>query len=234
MIDMILEICTFLVFLVTALRTSTKRLDGIKIILFAAAFVDVVLQGFALAYTFATVNDVEPLFNGRCFTTTTRNGLKSHETLTKLIEALGTTAILGWIELACILGEVTDVIADLKLDAGDPSSTTVHVILFMIALLCQTIGTALAIVDFVVFTISAQSDAEMLFSASMSNNPTTGEWNTNDWCVEMTRDSQICLHNHSIVDLKPSQVSSASATTLLFLPMLIVVIATTAAAVARL
>ena len=234
MIDMILEICTFLVFLLSFIVDKNKRLDGIKRILFAAAFADVVLQGLALGYTFATVKDAKPLFDGRCFTTTTRNGLKSHETLTKLLEALGTTAILGWIELACILGEVADVIADLKLDAGDQSSTTVHVILFMIALLCQTVGTALAVVDFVVFTISAQDDADMLFSASMSNNATTGEWNTKDWCVEMTSDSQICLHNHSIVDLKPSQLSSASAgTTLLFLPML-VVIATTAAAVARL
>ena len=152
--------------------------------------------------------------------------------MTKLLEALGTTAILGWIELACIVGEVADVIADLKLDKGDPSSTTVHVILFVIALLCQTIGTILAVVDFAVFTVSAQSDAEMLFSASMS--PRTNRdnsWNTKDWCVEMASVSQEYLYNHSIVDLKPSQVSSASVTTLLFLPML-VVIATTATALA--
>ena len=154
--------------------------------------------------------------------------------MTKLLEALGTTAILGWIELACIVGEVADVIADLKLDKGDPSSTTVHVILFVIALLCQTIGTILAVVDFAVFTVSAQSDAEMLFSASMS--PRTNRdnsWNTKDWCVEMASVSQEYLYNHSIVDLKPNQVSSAaSVPTLLFLPIL-VVIATTAATATR-
>jgi hypothetical protein len=108
------------------------------------------------------------------------------------------------------------------------------VILFVIALLCQTTGTILAVVDFAVFTISAQNDAEILFSASMSNNATTGEWNTKDWCVEMASVSQECLHNHSIVNLKRSQMSSASVTTLVFLPMLVVIATTAATAMARL
>jgi hypothetical protein len=74
----------------------------------------------------------------------------------------------------------------------------------------------------------------MLFSASMS--PRTNRdnsWNTKSWCVEMASVSQEYLYNHSIVDLKPNQVSSAaSVPTLLFLPIL-VVIATTAATATR-
>ena len=72
----------------------------------------------------------------------------------------------------------------------------------------QLIATALASVDFAVFTVSAYGEAEKLYASKLrtvlgnATLNTTTEWQAQDWCVVMASRSAECLHNHSIVDLK--------------------------------
>ena len=90
------------------------------------------------------------------------------------------------------------------LRTGSARTTRVHLILFVVALVCQTVGTLLAVVDFAVFTISAQQDAAELFNSAMRpmGNSTTQTWSTDDWCVEMTNRTEKCLLTHSITNIK--------------------------------
>ena len=164
-------------------------LRGIAWLFIFAAVVDLGLQISALAYTYIINESLKPFKNGNCLEKTSVKGEKHTETMTKLAESVATAAVMGWIELALMLGEVANSLVEQCTEEDSVS----HVLAYIMVGL-QLGHVVLAIVDFAVFTTSAYNDANALFGDSIMELKSGAVDATSDiWCVSLNESSVQCL-----------------------------------------
>ena len=153
--------------------------------------VDCLLQLFALVYINLIDDAASPFNSARCLDTTTELGLKHHDTLTKLQESVSTSRLLGWVEMAILLIEIGIAFWEkyFKPDDDEGSDSTIFRFEVVIMWMLQLLNTFLAILDFSVFTIAAQNDADDLYNVTDSNT-------YRDWCVSVSNTSSSCIDMH--------------------------------------
>ena len=164
--------------------------------------VDCLLQLFALVYINLIDDAASPFNSARCLDTTTERGLKHHDTLTKLQESVSTSRLLGWVEMAILLIEIGIAIWEkyFKPDDDEGSDSTIFRFEVVIMWMLQLLNTFLAILDFSVFTVAAQDDADDLYNVTDSNT-------YRDWCVSVSNTSSSCIERHRIQSSAGREIS---------------------------
>ena len=150
------------------------------------AFIDVALQISALVHAQIIKDAAKTFFDARCLVTTTRKGIEHHETLTKLVESVGTAAVLGWIELVLMIGEVGNTLYEQIAEEESVSRMLAYIIMIL-----QVGQVVLATVDFAVFASSAWNDANKLFTDSIGE--LSHRATSKNWCTALTKKSTLCL-----------------------------------------
>ena len=161
-------------------------LHGIFLFFMFFAFIDFALQISALVYAQIIKDAAKTFFDARCLVTTTRKGLEHQETLTKLVESVGTAAVLGWIELVLMIGEVGNTVYDQVSVEENVSRMLAFIIMTL-----QVGQVVLATVDFAVFASSAWNDADKLFTDSIGE--LSHRATSKNWCTALTKKSTLCL-----------------------------------------
>lgn len=131
--------------------------------------------------------------------------------------------MLGWIEMV-ILG-IEIFIAFRVFLKEYTLNVEGHKISIFLSVLLQLLNTVLAILDFSVFTISAQNDAASLFNV-------TDENTYRDWCVSVSNNSVACINKERGIGGQGELMSSGESIVSGWL-VLILVIGTTVALIER-
>ena len=194
-LDMSLEILVLVVMIAAFVRYMCCNNDdgaeggplrGIVYFFILTAVIDLGLQIAALGYTYVINDALKPFKDGKCLDTISVTGEKHTETMLKLQESVATAAVMGWIELVVMLGEVTNS----AVEECTKDEAVKHVLAFILVVL-QFGQVALAIVDFAVFTTGAYNDADALFGDSIKE---LGSSAASDiWCVSLNESSVQCL-----------------------------------------
>jgi len=182
--DMFVEIAALLILLgVTFISDGTIK----RFLFFALApllLVDAVLQIWALVLTWSSSDMYIALQEAKCADVTNVNGRAHETTLIRAAESLGTTKVLGLIEVLQGIGEIAIECLGVRLlvagsSEGDGMSGRAKV-----SLALQLLGTIIAIVDFTVFTRSAREATETMFSSSVESG---------EWCMEASNGTMTCV-----------------------------------------
>jgi hypothetical protein len=194
--DMSIDIVMFVVMIAMWIKNTGDEdndkgpLNGIWRYFLFFAFIDFVLQISSLVYAQIINDSATKFFDARCLVTTTRTGIEHQETLAKLVESVKTAAVLGWIELVLMIGEVIGEVGNTVYEQTTKETSVSRMLAYIIMTL-QVGQVVLAIVDFVVFASSAWHDADKLFTDSIAELSHLAD--SNNWCVALTNKSTLCL-----------------------------------------
>ena len=166
----------------TKLKKAFDLVDTTQLVF---GVVDCALQITALYLIWAIDDVASPFQKNSCLDLTTSPGANHHDTLTKLQESVSTSRVLGFVELAILGFEISIAVWEKYFKPDDGVTGIMRIEVIMLVGL-QIFNTILAIVDFSVFSVNAQNDADSLYDVTNSET-------YRDWCVSVSTNSMSCI-----------------------------------------
>ena len=186
MIDMIIELVALVMIgcaVAVTLASSDDLEDlsmGVHFLMCCFAIADTIMQVIALATAGSIQGATQQLQEAKCLDVTNIDGLKKHDILTKLVDSVGLSLILGISELV-----LTGI--EMCLNLCQAGSREVKAMGLVLVLVFQLFESTLTSIDFFAVTIVAQHQSDKLFDTQAT---TTSQ---EEWCTSMVNTSAVCI-----------------------------------------